>query len=1172
MPTRAATAAAAAANTRTTRSRKAQQPAGKENAATPLLSSSTKGKDKSASKKSARNVKAAKKVDELFCSCRGIDDGTPMVQCGTCDEWYHFQCIQLSEDDASEIMVYVCPSCQEKTGRRTVMEWEGPDALEPIEDVPPEEPTGTTQTPATRADKPEQAEDEIERSETKPQQRRQRSSPAELSESSDDGSGDEYIDDADRPEGATGTAHKRKRANNRRIAVPSSSDSDEDVENEKATATGAHPRQSNVTSTKSKTISTSPQPGSLKRRQSTSSLGCPDSTFHRKAQACRDAARKYCLGKFTEMFTGIFMQYPHIQQETNAGESGDHNKAMVERKPEELTEADKTQVCERATAFATQVEQAVFDTYSEPDRLGNPGTGVKYKERFRTLTFNLQQSDRVALHKRISSGQVAPATLSTMSSTDLASLEQQQSIKQAEQEALEHSILIKKAVPRSKITHKGLQDIEDVNEDSAIAKQREREIEMAEQERERERLARLRTVPALAHSHSNPPSASVPPESPVVPSSASGVPPVSWGAPPPVPPIQASDFTHAVDPELNLGDFIHMDDEPPESAPRSADSSHPGSDLPTSVGESSAARTGTTQQGPSTPITGISPFAQSKPDMPPRASFDLNALWSAPPPPPPPNEAGHPSSGESTEANDSGEAMMDLDTPTPPTEEVGSRGGESGTAAAGSEQGVEHEGEGGKNLDFAMFLGQEEEEKDKERERDREKEMIGLASQPDPQVVFEGLPHVWSGTISMPVDSSAPQELTVIARQIGGRGLAADSPLWRTLFPLGHLRIDGRVAVGSSTEYLLASRLNSAKELIAVAWTPVSGADMAALKALSTFLIKKDRHGLIFPWGSRGREWGRELYVIPLLSSHTLPDYLELLDDLRLPKTRSADCLVGIWVLNRGRLVAPPPPAPLQPAALVLPPTQTSHAGQSLPFAPPPGQRVSALPPALASALASIMPAGAVLPNAGPAALAAALSHLPTAPPLVTQATPTPVSAAIAPASTAELAAQVASLTPEQIQSMLATLHQQQQLPQAGSSAPLPVPSMPVPGPPPQPQQASQSPAVAAALQMPGAAAPWASPQAQQLPQAPTMTMQKPYDGYNERERGGGARRGGYHGRDESPRGRGRGGGRRGGVGIGSGGRDDGYRRMSDAGWGGRGGRGTSSGSPGRREGPSYWR
>jgi hypothetical protein len=321
-----------------------------------------------------------------------------------------------------------------------------------------------------------------------------------------------------------------------------------------------------------------------------------------------------------------------------------------------------------------------------------------------------------------------------MSSTELASQEQQESIKQAEQEALEHSILIKATVPRAKITHKGLQDIEDVNEDSAIAKQRERELEMAEQERERERerLARLRTVQPQAHSHSNPPSASVPPESPVVPSSASGVASAPWGAPPLVPLAQSSDFAHAIDPELNLGDFIHIDDEPPESTPAVAATP----DLPTSVTESSAAGQMSGQQRQSTPMTGISPFAPSKPDMPPRASFDLNALWSASPPPPSDEDVKH--SGEGMEAND-GEAM-DLDTPTPPVEEGNSRAGEPASVAEPEQGGVEHEGEGGDDLDFAMFLGQEEEEKEKERKE--------LASRPDPQAVFEGLPHVWNGIVS----------------------------------------------------------------------------------------------------------------------------------------------------------------------------------------------------------------------------------------------------------------------------------------------------------------------------------------------------------------------------------------------------------------------------------------
>ncbi|KAI0269042.1 hypothetical protein BGY98DRAFT_1016187, partial [Russula aff. rugulosa BPL654] len=1081
-----------------------------------------------------------------------------------CSSRYHFRCIQLSEDDASEIMVFVCPTCQEKTGRRTVMEWEGLDALEPIEDATNatiEEPSEAANTQTKDAEKPAKTDVESEA------ERQQRPSPAELSESSDDGSGDEYVEDAggNRHQRVRHSAplctelpcahgsHSRQRTNNRRIAAVS-----------KAAATGAHARRTNVASTKTKTISTSPQPTTLKRKQSISATGVAtaSTTAKRKraesssttASATEDATRKYCLGKFSEMFTGIFMQYPYVYPESNGKEEGAERKkaTTVERKPEELTEEEKTQLRERASAFAAEVEHAVFDTYAEPDKHGKPGAGVKYKERFRTLTFNLQQSDRVALHRRISSGQVAAVTLSTMSSTELASQEQQESIKQAEQEALEHSILVKTTVPRSKITHKGLQDIEDVNEDSVVAKQRERErdLEMAEQERERERerLARLRTVQPRAHTHSNPPSASVPPESPVVPSSTSA----PWDAPPPVPLAQTSDFTHVVDPELNLGDFIHIDDEPPESTSVPASSMAAAPDVPASVSESAATGQGSGQQGQSTPMTGISPFAPNKPDMPPRASFDLNTLWSAPPPPlppPPPNE--NDASGEGPEANDNGEAM-DIDTPTPPVEEGKSHAGEPASVAdpeQGGVGGVEHEGEGGDELDFAMFLGQEEEDKDKDTE------MKEQTSRPDPQVVFEGLPHVWNGIISMPTDSTVSQELRVIARQIGGRGLAFDSQLWRTLFPLDHLRIDGRVPVGSSAQYLVASRLNSAKELLAVAWTPVSDADMAALKTVSSFLINKDRHGLIFPWGSRGREWGRELYVIPLLSSHTLPEYIELLDDLHLPQTRSADCLVGIWVLNRGRLNALPPPlpppplltAPPQPAAPVHPFPQSLHAGQPLPFPQPPGQQASALPPALASALASIMPAGASLPNAAPAALAAALSHIPVPPPPVptahssTTAAPAPISSptVISPTSPAELAAKVASLTPDQIQAMLLTLQQQQQ----PSSAP------------PQPPQLL--PVTQQSTQMPSIHAPGLPSHLWPAQQTPTMPMQKPYGGHDERERGGGpGRRGGYYGRDESPRGRGRGGGggRRGG---GNAGRDDGrgggdFRRMSDGGWNGR--------------------
>ncbi|KAH9166816.1 hypothetical protein EDB89DRAFT_2001434 [Lactarius sanguifluus] len=1118
---------------RTTRSRKSHH-SGKENGTASLPStssaSSIKGKEKAVPKRSARNVGAKKEKEELlFCSCRGVDDGTPMVQCGNCDDWYHFRCVNLNEDDASEI---------NSTDPGLIVVWDGTDAFEPTEGTVEPPPTTTTRKPKTQPTKGTEKTTQVEESEAKWKKHQRQSSPVEMSQSSDEESGDEYVDD----EGIA-AAGKRKR---RHTLIAMSSDSDDDSDDGDVNKRDGKLRRRGpgVAATAKVKTSVSPPPAGVKRKQSLNAPGA--GTVKRKRaesssttmSAVEDAARKYCLGKLSEMFAGIFLRYPSVRQKSEvregAGEGEDEvpmETELVERKTGELSDEEKAQAKKRAAAYAAEVEHAVFETYAEPDKYGKLGAGTKYKERFRTLTFNLQQSDRVLLHQRIASGQVAPATLATMSSTELASQEQQQSIKQAEQEALAHSILIKSTVPRAKITHKGLQDIEDVNEDSAIAKQRrERELEIAEEERERERTrasARRQGQGAeLTPAHTG-----------------SGV--------------------SAVDSELNLGDFIHMDDEPPEASPLTITTPA------TTTLSSSNCNTATL-----TPITGISPFAPSKPDMPPRASFDLNALWSAPAPAPfapipsPKEQDGEEKEKEKEKEEVEGEGegeAMEMDLGTPPDESA-SASASVAVASVEPEREVEHEGESGDDLDFAMFLGQEEEEKGKDATRGRPE-----ASAPDPQAVFDGLPRVWNGVISMPIDSAVPQELRVDARQIGGRGLASDSPLWRTLFPIDHLRIDGRVAVGSSANYLLASRLNSAKELIAVAWTPMSDADMAVLQTLKTFLINKDRHGLIFPWGSRGREWGRELYVVPLPSSHPLPDYIELLDDMRLPRTRSADCLVGIWVLNRGRLAAPPPPPqPLAPAGIT-------------PSAP-------ALPPALASALASIMPAGAIFPPnvTAPtqAAVAAALSHLPPAIP-TTNAHPLgslhppapqfPLMGGAPPPSmsAADLAAQVAALSPEQIQAMLVTL-QQQPPSQPQHPPPHPPPPLRV-APPPPPSQPH----------WPGMPEP---------PPPPAV----PYGGYEydyeydererdrgrDRERGGAARRG-YYPRDDVARARGRGGVRRGapgassggGAGPGPGGWEDGrgagweHRRSSDGGWGGRGrGSGPGTGSPVRRDAPAYWR
>lgn len=91
----------------------------------------------------------------------------------------------------------------------------------------------------------------------------------------------------------------------------------------------------------------------------------------------------------------------------------------------------------------------------------------------------------------------------------------------------------------------------------------------------------------------------------------------------------------------------------------------------------------------------------------------------------------------------------------------------------------------------------------------------------------------------MPLDSAIPQEVSVHAQQMGGRTLGGDSLLWRTLFPTDHLRIDGRVPVDKSAQYLTQMRLNPHKELIAVAFSPESETSASGFEMLSRYLIAK---------------------------------------------------------------------------------------------------------------------------------------------------------------------------------------------------------------------------------------------------------------------------------------------------------------------------------------------
>ncbi|KAI6126398.1 hypothetical protein EV401DRAFT_999960 [Pisolithus croceorrhizus] len=659
-----------------------------------------------------------------------------------------------------------------------------------------------------------------------------------------------------------------------------------------------------------------------------------------------DAARKYCLGKLQEMFLPVFLRYPSADAPDGSG-----NK--IESKPEDLDDAGKERLENGAKTFASELEQSIFDIYAEADKHGKLGVGPKYKERFRMLTFNLSQVDRVAIHKRICFSSISAKELALMSSTDLANEETKQSIKMAEQEALEHSILQKATVPRAKITHKGLQDIEDVNgEATTLVREREKEREREEEERrERERQARLRAAEQHQKQQTNSmPQGSAPPESPVTSHSP------TWGDPSSTtlqvvspdsfsPTVGASErpSTHSLfapsvsgyqmelsEPELDIADLIHLDEElsPRENVtdlqPAATLEKPVTSDEPVSPAEHdpspldlSAIASSTIHDSPTEAQSKL-----TKPETPVKPTFDLSSLWSAP------KEESVPQQTQETPVLELKDHPMSTD--------------------ASHQEATDQ--------DFDMLL---------EKEHDAE-----VKPTEEPEAALKAMPTVWRGKIALPLDSPVAEEARVTARQVGGRNLEANFMLWKTLFTADTLRIEGRVQTEVAAQFLLQMRLNPQKELMACAFLP-EPAD-AKLQTFIDFLLKKNRHGLVFPWGQSPKDHhpGKELYMVPLRASVPLPDYMELLDDLRLPKVRTSDMIVGIWILVKGKLSALPAPPPPVMSSLSSVPTSFSVPGASASILP------QLQPHSHAGPTSSLLPAMQAYPQLANPALAAEVAAL----------------------------------------------------------------------------------------------------------------------------------------------------------------------------------------------------
>ena len=91
----------------------------------------------------------------------------------------------------------------------------------------------------------------------------------------------------------------------------------------------------------------------------------------------------------------------------------------------------------------------------------------------------------------------------------------------------------------------------------------------------------------------------------------------------------------------------------------------------------------------------------------------------------------------------------------------------------------------------------------------------------------------------MPMDGPEDLASEVICKQIGGQSLEVESGYWQILFPSSEARIDGRVPTQPSTQYLITTRMNPSRELIAVVFTPQPEKD-AKFNDMIEFFTKKE--------------------------------------------------------------------------------------------------------------------------------------------------------------------------------------------------------------------------------------------------------------------------------------------------------------------------------------------
>jgi Transcription factor S-II (TFIIS), central domain/SPOC domain/PHD-finger len=105
----------------------------------------------------------------------------------------------------------------------------------------------------------------------------------------------------------------------------------------------------------------------------------------------------------------------------------------------------------KSEALGLAIEHALYNTYATSEA----GYGAEYKNRFRSISFNLKDPKNSALRERVLTGDLPPEQLVKLTNEQLANQELREQAEKAREEGLAQSVLKVQTGPRIRRTHKG---------------------------------------------------------------------------------------------------------------------------------------------------------------------------------------------------------------------------------------------------------------------------------------------------------------------------------------------------------------------------------------------------------------------------------------------------------------------------------------------------------------------------------------------------------------------------------------------------------------------------------------------------------------------------------------------------------------------------------------------